>query len=69
MKSTTVKYFCDLCGKEITKDPCFEWFTGSAFMYSGLIGAWKRIDLCYKCRDFIRKNGRIEKRIDNNEDA
>lgn len=69
MKTTTVKYFCDLCGKEITNDSCFEWFTGSAFMYSGLIGARKRIDLCDNCLDFIRKNGRIEKRSDNNEDA
>lgn len=65
----TVKiYFCDLCGKEITKDSCYGWFTGSAFMYNGLIGACKRIDLCDKCREFIRKNGHIEKGATRNED-
>lgn len=60
MKTTTVKYFCDLCGKEIVKEPFFG-FAGSAFMVGSLIGTRKRIDLCDKCREFIRENGHIEK--------
>ena len=61
MKIETVKYLCDLCGKEITNDPCGDWLTGSAFMYSGLIGSCKRIDLCDTCIEFIKKNGHVEK--------
>ena len=64
MKSTTVKYFCDLCGKEIEKDPCLRLFTASAFVASGLDGTWRRVDLCEECCKFIRENGRIEKRSD-----
>ncbi len=68
MKTTTVKYFCDLCGKEIEKIHYLAWFMGSAFVVNGLIGTRRRIDLCDRCRAFIRKNGRIEKRSDKNED-
>lgn len=67
MKTTTVKYFCDLCGKEIEKDPCLRLFTASAFVVCGLNGTWRRIDLCEKCCKFIRENGHIEKRSDKNE--
>lgn len=36
-------------------------FAGSAFMVSSLIDMRKRIDLCEKCREFIRENGHIKK--------
>ena len=61
MKTTTVKYFCDLCGKEIERIHYPAWFMGSAFVVKGLIGARKRIDMCDKCREFIRENGHIKK--------
>ena len=61
MKIETVKYLCDLCGKEIVRDPFFGGLTGSAFMVGGFIGTRKRIDLCDKCCKFIRENGHIEK--------
>lgn len=61
MKTTTVKYFCDLCGKEIEKIHYLAWFMGSAFVVNGLIGTRRRIDLCDRCREFIRENGHIEK--------
>lgn len=64
MKSTPVKYFCDLCGKEVTKNPCLRLFMGSVFFVCDLNGTWKKIDLCEKCRKLIRENGYIEKRSD-----
>ncbi len=30
MKATTVKYFCDLCGKKIERVHYLAWFIGSA---------------------------------------
>ncbi len=67
MKTTTVKYFCDLCGKEIERIHYLAWFMGSAFVVNGLIGTRRRIDLCDQCRDFIRENGHIEKGATRNE--
>ncbi len=43
--TTTVKYFCDLCGKEIKKNNCLDWLMGSAIEVNGLIGTRRRIDL------------------------
>lgn len=42
---------------------------GSAFVVNGLIGTRRRIDLCDKCRDFIRENGHIEKGATRNENT